>query len=72
MSVECRRLDKLEEAIVRTDNIQGTGTYVILVRARTCVIFSSLIPLKHSCPIPINLLKSFFALLSNYGIFSCI
>lgn len=29
MSVECRRLDKLEEAIVRCDNIQGALSYCI-------------------------------------------
>jgi 26S proteasome regulatory subunit N2 len=29
MSVECRRLDKLEEAIVRSDNIQGALSYCI-------------------------------------------
>jgi len=29
MAVECRRLDKLEEAIVRCDNIQGALSYCI-------------------------------------------
>jgi hypothetical protein len=29
MSVECRRLDKLEEAIVRSDNIHGALSYCI-------------------------------------------
>ena len=29
MAVECRRLDKLEEAITRSDNVHGTLSYCI-------------------------------------------
>ncbi|GMH20299.1 hypothetical protein Nepgr_022140 [Nepenthes gracilis] len=29
MAIECRRLDKLEEAIMRSDNVQGTLSYCI-------------------------------------------
>uniref|UniRef100_A0A7N0UJJ2 26S proteasome non-ATPase regulatory subunit 1/RPN2 N-terminal domain-containing protein n=1 Tax=Kalanchoe fedtschenkoi TaxID=63787 RepID=A0A7N0UJJ2_KALFE len=31
MAIECRRLDKLEEAITRSDNVQGTLSYCINV-----------------------------------------
>lgn len=31
MAVECRRLDKLEEAITRSDNVHGTLSYCINV-----------------------------------------
>jgi len=30
-AIECRRLDKLEEAITRSDNVQGTLSYCIYV-----------------------------------------
>ena len=30
-AIECRRLDKLEEAIIKSDNIQGTLSYCIYV-----------------------------------------
>lgn len=29
MAIECRRLDKLEEAVIRSDNVQSTINYCI-------------------------------------------
>lgn len=31
IAIECRRLDKLEEAITKSDNVQGTLSYCINV-----------------------------------------
>lgn len=59
IAIECRRLDKLEEAITRSDNVHGTLSYCINVshsfvnrreyrrEVRNCSLISDL--LDHLC-----------------------
>lgn len=52
IAIECRRLDKLEEAITKSDNVQGTLSYCINVSHS----FVNLREYRHEVSISIHLL----------------